>query len=203
MRICHIYTEEEKQFLAKVVPGRSYAEIRDEFIKEFGWEISAGQIKGCLKRYGLNTGRNGQFPKGHVPLNKGKKMSPEVYEKCKDTMFKKGQMPVNRRPVGSERVTVDGYIEIKVAEPRKWRLKHRVVWEQHNGPLPKYDAIIFLDGNSLNTDISNLKHVTRKELLLMNQNHLFSKDAELTIAGVNLAKLINKTKEAEEQKKKC
>ena len=45
MRICHIYTEEEKHFLAKVVPGRSYAEIRDEFIKEFGWEISAGQIK--------------------------------------------------------------------------------------------------------------------------------------------------------------
>ena len=199
MRICHIYTEEEKQFLAKVVPGRSYAEIRDEFIKEFGWEISVGQIKGSIMRYGLNTGRNGQFPKGNVPMNKGKKMSPEVYEKCKGTMFKKGQTPVNRRAVGSERVTVDGYVEIKVAEPNKWKLKHRVVWEQHNGPLPRYDAIVFLDGNSLNTDISNLKHVTRKELLLMNQNHLFSDDADITNVGVNLVKLINKTNEAEGQ----
>ena len=199
MRKCHIYTEDEKQFLAKVVPGHSYAEIREAFIKEFGWEISVGQIKGSIMRYGLNTGRSGQFPKGNVPLNKGKKMSPEVYEKCKGTMFKKGQTPVNRRAVGSERVTVDGYVEIKVAEPNKWKLKHRVVWEQHNGPLPRYDAIVFLDGNSLNTDISNLKHVTRKELLLMNQNHLFSDDADITNVGVNLVKLINKTNEAEGQ----
>ena len=199
MRKCHIYTEDEKQFLAKVVPGHSYAEIREAFIKEFGWEISVGQIKGSIMRYGLNTGRSGQFPKGNVPLNKGKKMSPEVYEKCKGTMFKKGQTPVNRRAVGSERVTVDGYVEIKVAEPNKWKLKHRVVWEQHNGPLPRYDAIVFLYGNSLNTDISNLKHVTRKELLLMNQNHLFSDDADITNVGVNLVKLINKTNEAEGQ----
>ena len=33
---------------------------------------------------------NGRFSKNHVPVNKGKKMSPEVYEKVKHTFFKKG-----------------------------------------------------------------------------------------------------------------
>ena len=198
VRTCHIYTDEEKEFFREFVPGHSYAEIREAFIEKFGWEIRHGQIKGHIKRYKLNTGRNGQFPKGHVPANKGQKMSKEMYERAKPTMFKKGQMPINHRSVGSERITVDGYIEIKVKEPRTWKLKHRVIWEQHYGPLPKNHAIIFLDGNKLNTDISNLKLISRRELLVMNRKNLFSEDAELTDAGSNLAKLICRTYEVME-----
>ena len=29
-------------------------------------------------------------------------------------MFKKGNVPANHRPIGSERITVDGFVEIKV-----------------------------------------------------------------------------------------
>ena len=44
--------------------------------------------------------------------------------------LKKGNRPHNYRPVGSERITVDGFIEIKVADPNKWDLKSRVIYQE-------------------------------------------------------------------------
>ena len=64
-------------------------------------------------------------------------MPKEVYEKVKHTMFAKGNVPPNHRPVGSERISIDGYIEVKVAEPDKWRLKQRVVYEEAKGESPE------------------------------------------------------------------
>ena len=78
-----------------------------------------------------------------------------------ETQFKKGNVPHNWRPVGSERVNVDGYIEIKVSGPKKWMMKHRYVWQQHYGEIPKGSMVIFKDGNRLNTDIDNLMLITQ------------------------------------------
>lgn len=39
------------------------------------------------------SGNMSRFQKGLIPHNKGKKMSPELYERCKGTMFKAGQLP--------------------------------------------------------------------------------------------------------------
>ena len=55
----------------------------------------------------------------------------------------------------------DGYLWIKVKEveganKKNWIQKHRYVWEKHNGKVPKGYKIVFLDGNCLNCDISNL-----------------------------------------------
>jgi hypothetical protein len=41
------------------------------------------------------SGKVGRFKKGHVPVNKGQKMPPEVYAKAAATMFKKGHTPHN------------------------------------------------------------------------------------------------------------
>lgn len=189
----HKYTEAEREFMREYVPGHSYKEIQEAFTEKFGWDISRKQVSAYIKNNNLNTGRTGCFEKGHIPANKGQKMSPEVYEKIKRTMFKKGDMPVNHRPVGSERITRDGYIEVKVAEPNKWKLKHRCVWENENGKIPNGHAILFLDGNKLNVDISNMKLVKRSELLIMNRYDLYGADAQLTEAATNLAKLIDAT----------
>lgn len=104
-----------------------------------------------------------RFKKGSVPPNKGKKMSPEVYEKLKETMFKKGNSPVNHREVGSERINVDGYIEIKVAEPNVWRLKHRIIWEQHNGVIPAGYNVQFKNRNTQDCRIENLYIISKAE----------------------------------------
>lgn len=191
----HKYTDEEKAFLCEWVQGHSYKEIAEEFNLRFNHDFSISRIASSMKRYGAATGRNGCFKKGHTPHNKGKKMSKETYEKIKGTMFKKGNVPVKHRPVGSERVTKDGYIEVKVAEPDVWKLKQVHIWELANGEIPKSHVVIFLDGNIFNFDLDNLKCISRAENLYLNRNELRFNDKALTSAAVNVAKLNNAIKE--------
>ena len=120
-----------------------------------------------------------RFPKGHSPANKGKKVSPELYAKMQPTMFKKGRPSLNIKPVGSERVNVDGYIEVKVADPNKWRLKHRVIWEQHYGTIPPGHNIQFKDHNPLNTDIENLYIISQAEQMRTQNSFLAKYPKEL------------------------
>lgn len=186
----HRYTDEEKQFFVMYVPGHSHREIQQEFIKRFGWEITVSQVQGSIKRYNLNTGRNGYFPKGHIPQNKGKKMPPEVYERCKGTMFKKGHNPQNSRPVGSERTNKDGYIEIKIAEPNKWMPKHRFIWQQANGEVPRGHIVVFRDNDRTNVTIENLMLITRKENAVINHAGLSSTIDEAKELAVTYARFV-------------
>ena len=135
----------------------------------------------------MNTGRTGYFEKGNISYNKGRKGI--CAEGCKKTWFKKGHIPKNYRPIGSERITKDGYIEVKIADPNKWKLKHRVIWEQAKGKVPHGYAIIFKDGNKLNTDIDNLMLVSRKVLAVMNKSGLYKngyKEIAALIAELNV-----------------
>lgn len=119
-----------------------------------------------------HPGRKFHFKKGHTPGNKGKKqieyLSPETIAKCRATCFQKGHRPKNHKPVGYERISVDGYIEVKVREPNVFKLKHRIVWEAHNGPIKRGENIQFRDGNSLNYNIENLYMITRNEQMKQN-----------------------------------
>lgn len=191
--VWHKYTEEEKQFFVDFVPGHSHKEIQQAFIRKFGWEISITQVSSSIKRYNLNTGRTGRFEKGQTSHNKGKKMTPELYAKCKGTMFKKGNVPQNHRPVGSERISKDGYVEIKVAEPNKWMLKHRLVWQQANGEIPKGHIVIFRDNNKRNISLENLMLISRNENLIINGHNLSGTIDEMKDLAVNFAKLVTTT----------
>lgn len=191
----HKYTEEEYQFLIDNVKGITLKELTQRFNKRFNTNISENAIANQKAKLGIRSGiMGGQFPKGLVPWNKGKKgsMSPEQYEKCKATMFKKGQVSQNHKPVGSERIDRDGYVHVKVAEPNKWRPKHRVLWEKVNGPIPKKYRLIFADGNRQNITLDNLILVSYAQSFIMNQKNLFKNDKELTKAGVTVAKVLDK-----------
>ncbi len=189
-KVLHIWNDEEKEYLKKITSGHHYAEIQKMINKKFDLNLTINQIKGAISRYKLNTGFTGHLPKGNIPHNKGMK---GIYAKGSEkTWFKKGQIPFNHKPVGSERITKDGYIEIKIAESNKWRLKHLVIWEKKNGKVPKGYAIVFSDRDKTNLNIDNLILVTRHQLLIMNKNKLIYNDSELTKTGIVIASIQEK-----------
>lgn len=170
----HIWSNEEKEYLAEITPGHHYTEIQELVNEKFKLDLTLNQIKGL----------KGVCAKG-----------------SEKTWFKKGHEPVNHREVGSERITKDGYVEIKIAEPDKWRLKHLAIWEQQNGPIPPKHALIFADGDKTNISIDNLLLVTREQLLTMNRNKLIKNNLEATKTGVLIAKVLIKANERRKKSK--
>lgn len=198
------WTDEVIQFMIDNYKGKDNIELAELLNKRFDLntnEDRVSNVKANLKRrkgIDLRTGINrGCFKKGNIPANKDKKwdeyLTKEQQERSRKTCFKKGNIPKQYRPVGSERVTVDGYIEIKTQDPNVWELKHRVVYEQHYGKIPEKHNVIFLDGNRQNLDINNLKLVSKAEDLIMNRNKLFSSDQDITKTGTIIANVISKT----------
>ena len=194
----HIWRDEEKQYLAEITPGRGYKEIQSMMSCKFGFDYTHHQIKGAITRNKLNTGRTGRFEKGRATWNKGTK----GLTKANVTSFKKGQKPHNYKPLGSERITKDGYCEIKVSDTgRRWKSKHLVVYEKHHGKVPRGSVVIFLDGDKRNFDIDNLHLVTRNQLAMLNKNSLIQKDAELTKTAINVVDLMKKISAIEKKDK--
>lgn len=188
-RSIHIWSNEEKEYLKLITLGRHYKEIQKLMNEKFNLGLTLSQIKGAIGRHKLNTGFTGQFNKGHIPFNKGVK---GLKLGGKETQFKKGNIPLNCMPVGSERVNGDGYIDVKIAHPNKWKGKHILVWEEINGHVPPGYAVIFGDGDKRNFDINNLILVSRKQLLILNRNKLIQNDADLTRTGVIIADIYSK-----------
>lgn len=188
----HYYTKEQEQFLIDNVKGITLKELTNRFNVKFKLSLSEDAIAGRKNKLNLSSGiKGGQFQKGHIPINKGTKGMFNVGGN--KTSFKKGNIPQNHREVGSERINADGYIEIKTKEPNVFELKHRVVYEKINGPIPKDCNVVFADGNKMNLNPDNLVLVSKSEMLIMNKRGLFLKDKELTKTGVAIAKVIDKT----------
>ena len=186
----HKWTDEEKEYLASIVKGSTYKEITKQMNDKFEYNFSEEQIKGAMARYKLPTGTGGYFKKGSTPWNKGLK----GYMGANKTSFKKGAIPPNQVPIGTESITKGGYIKVKVGEPNKWKLKQRYIYEQHYGEIPNNYNVIFADRNIQNFDINNLVLVSKAEMLILNNNKLIYEDNELTKVGVNIAKVIDKVK---------
>lgn len=198
----HIWTEEEIEFIREIYPYHENKEISQMVKDKFGFEVSARNLLNVRHKHKFpkkaipNTGC---YKKGNEPWNKGKVMSDEVKEKVKKTWFKKGNTPINYRPVGSTRIdNKDGYKLIKIAEPNKWALYHRYLYEKTHGvKLKKNEAVIFADGDKTNFDIDNLVKVSRANLLYLNNKKLIFDDPELTKTGVNVSKVAEKLNKLE------
>ena len=193
----HRYSEEQKEFIITNNYGKYSKELAEMFNQYFNTNITAKEIAYFRRNHKLNSGLTGQFKKGNVAHNKGKKqieyMSQESIERTKETRFKKGNKPKNYRPIGSERITKDGYIEVKVADPNKWETKNKIIYKQYFGDIPEGHKIIYADGNKLNNDINNLILVSDNEELIMNKYKLRTENIELTKTGYLIAKVIDKT----------
>jgi hypothetical protein len=135
-------------------------------------DVSLTNLNALCKRRGWLTGRNGGFERGQSPANKGQRMSAETRAKCQPTMFKKGtrcgKAQAMYKPIGSERVTKDGYLERKVNDDMpfraRWRLVHAMNWEAAHGPIPAGYALKCLTADKSNTAAENWLLVPRAML---------------------------------------
>ena len=90
------------------------------------------------------------FKKGHKPTN----------------AYKKGHVPDNTQPLGTE--SIRRYNNIFVKTESGWQHKHKIIWEQINGKVPKGKYIIFADKDNRNFNIENLICVDKAELMRRN-----------------------------------
>ncbi len=186
-----------RQFVCDNVKGKSLKELTELVNKTFKTSFSEQVIHNLKTRLKLKSGIDARFKKGHVSSNKGKKgWCPKGSEK---TWFKKGNIPANHKPIGSERIDKYGYISLKVKEPNVWMLKHRYLYEKYIGKIPSGATVSFKDGNRQNLNLDNLILITRKESAVMSKKKLWSKSPELTQAGHTLSKIIIKTTEIKEK----
>lgn len=119
-----------------------------------------------------HPGRRCQFHKGMATWNKGMKGLQIGGEA---TQFKKGHRPHTWRPIGSERVSKDGYLQVKLADTRCTRRDyvpvHHLVWELHRGPIPAGYRVTFKDGNKQRIAIDNLELVSIADMMRRNTVH--------------------------------
>lgn len=193
-----IYSKDQLAFIAEKVQNNTIKEVTKLFNKRYGTEQTYEAIGSIMKRYGIKTGRTGYFPKGNIPQNKGVKGI--CYEGCKATQFKLGNIPVQWVPIGTEVWRRDGYLWVKKYDNKQparknWVQKHRLIWEEAHGAIPNGYQVMFADQDKTNLDISNLVLVTAAEKAIMSKNGLFYQDAEATIAGLTIAKIISKASE--------
>jgi hypothetical protein len=107
----------------------------------------------------------------------------------KETWFKKGvrQGVAVRlyRPIGTERISKDGYRERKTNDnlplQARWRAVHLLLWEAAHGHVPKGHAIAFCNGDKRDIRLDNLQCISRRELMARNTVHNLPKPLAETI----------------------
>lgn len=202
MKTQGILTAEQYEILRANITNMSYKD-QQEFIRDhFGIDVTILQCKCMRNNHRMFSKRTGRFEKGHVPENKGKHpWKNGCPEGMRKTQFKKGHLPHNARPVGWERIDAkDGYVYIKVPGRKKMVMKHRWLWEQAHGPIPKGYIIIFLNGNKTDCRLDNLKMIPQSLNSIRNLNHLATSDKDLSEAGLHIAELIRKRAELKKRK---
>jgi len=157
---------------------------------------------------------SGRIKPGQSPWNKGVKGSTGTQAGCLATQFRPGRDPSearNYRPIGSLRITKDGYLEQKVTDDqsvypaRRWVALHRLVWERENGQPPNGHIVVFRPG-MLTTDadlitVDRLECITRSENMQRNTYHRYGKEIAqlIQLRGVITRKIREKEKELEHE----
>lgn len=125
-------------------------------------------------------GGSTRFSKGHQTWNKGMKglqLSPR-------TQFKPGRPAhesANYVPLGTLRISKDGYLERKVTDDpaivpvRRWRGIHRLVWEAAHGPVPAGHVVAFKGRKPIHVEaditIDKLELLTKAQVMQENTRH--------------------------------
>lgn len=183
-------------WLEENVPGRPWKETFRMFKQEFpDLEWSLDSMKHSCYRRGIRNEIDSRYKKGHKSWCAG--MKGLRIPGSEKGWFKKGQKSTTEKPLGSE-YTSDGYVMVKVKmngpRDKRWKLKHVLIWEKYNGPVPKDNVVTFLDGNKRNFDINNLACIRKGVNSVLNKKKLRSENKEIFEARVAQIELDQKIK---------
>ena len=179
------WTEREDELLRQLYPERPNAYLAEIFHRSKKSVQHRAFVLRIQKtpEFAKQQLTANQFKKGHTPFNKGKKwehfMSEEGMRNSAKTQFS-GE-PHNTRPPGYEMLrTADKkgrrYWWIKPADGRRMMPKHRWLWEQAYGSIPKGYNVQFKDGYTTNCVLDNLYLITRDKQMRENFDNMPAED---------------------------
>jgi HNH endonuclease len=119
------------------------------------------------------------FKKGHKPWNAG--LQIKQHPAAIKTRFKKGHTPGNYLPIGSVTIRIRDrnhipYMFIKLAE-HKWVTASVAIWEYYHGKIPTGMVVTFINGDTMDPSIENLKLISRVENGIRNSGSIDLKDS--------------------------
>jgi hypothetical protein len=199
----HIWTEAERETLRQLYP-----DMRAEDVAQ-SMGMRASQIYRMAANLGLEkseafkasdkSGRvargrmhpsmiASRFQPGLTPWNKG--TNYVAGGRSAETRFQKGRKPQesrNYQPIGSLRITEDGWLERKVTDDqsiypaRRWVALHRLVWEAANGPIPAGHIVCFKPGmkTAIEAEVTADKLICITRAENARRNSIWRKDPEL------------------------
>lgn len=188
-----IWPDEVVAFVAEAYRRMSLDQLPAAIEAEFGIVRTLNQVRALTRNRRIRSGRTGRFVPGQPRVPGSGAKGPNR------TSFKKGRKPEearNYRPVGSVRRSKDGYWERKVTDDpsldtsRRWVGIHRLVWEEHYGPIPAGHKVIYIDGDYDNVSIDNLALVSSRELVYLNKSGLGKAPAEIKPTAIQVVKLV-------------
>lgn len=209
------WTDEQQLLLRDLYPdnrtediapriGRSaksiYAKAKQLGIKKSAAFLASG-LAGRLD--GVRGGAT-RFKKGLTPWNKGTHFV--AGGRSAETRFKKGRPATEARnyvPVGTLRVSKDGYLEQKTTDDpalypaRRWVPVHRLVWLRERGPIPARHIVVFRPGLRTNQleeiTIDRLECISLAENMRRNTFHNYGPEvAKLVQLRGAITRQINK-----------
>lgn len=182
----HYWTPDELELLAQRYPDtltRDVAEqlglsVRSIYAKANSLGIRKTQAffasPEAKRLDGIKGGatRFGKVP----PWNKGMK---GLQIGGKETQFKPGHRGgaalAKYKPIGTERISKDGYLQRKVNDDMplqgRWKAVHTILWEEANGPVPRGFALVFVNGDKRDIRLENLELISRRALMQRNTVH--------------------------------
>ena len=175
--------------------GRSYSTVAQKAAR-LGLRKSAEYLASpAARRLDGVKGSATRFTPGSTPWNKGRPGSTGMQEGCRATQFKPGCMSGaaqhNYVPLGTLRITKDGYLERKMNDThptpaRRWVAVHRLVWEAAYGKIPPGHLVVFRRG----TKTTELPLVTADKLELVTRAENMRRNSVRSKYPPELARLV-------------
>lgn len=202
------FSKEESEFIENNCKGNTPEMMMNLVNEKFGTNRTKKAMEHFYCNHHCRSGLDTRFKPNRTPFNKGVPMvewaDKSALERIKIGQFTKGHINDNSRdelPIGTRTERCE-YAYIKVSsKPSIWKEEHKIVWEKHNGKVPKGMKIIHIDGNGYNNNIENLTIVRAGTLAQINKNYKLTSDVNINKAIINNEELKREISEREKDLK--